>query len=96
MPFQRLYVVHTPHLIQAIQSKANSATFVLNLLEFGILFSGLNKDSQSTFRNAFGNKENDFTLSVHKYLLVGDSLRAATRTAVDRLSVSSSNSFTED
>jgi hypothetical protein len=46
MPFQGLYIVHTPDLIQTIQSKANAAIFVHNLLDFGMLFSGLNKESQ--------------------------------------------------
>jgi hypothetical protein len=93
IPFQRLYVVHTPHLIQAIQNKANAATFIPNLLDFGMLFSGLNKDSQTKLRNAFGLKGNGFTMSVHRYLLSGESLKAATRTAVDRLSASLPNSF---
>ena len=93
MPFQRVYVVHAPHLIQVIQSKANVATFVPNLLDFGMLFSGLNKDSQTTLRNAFGLQGNGFTMSVHKYLLSGPSLKAATRTAVSRLSASLPNHF---
>jgi hypothetical protein len=88
MPFQRLYVVHAPHLIQVIQSKANATTFVPNLLDFGMLFSGLNKDSQTTLRNAFGLQGNGFTMSIHKYLLSGPSLKPATKTAVDRLSAS--------
>jgi hypothetical protein len=91
MPFQRLYVVHAPHLIQVIQSKANATTFVPNLLDFCMLFSGLNKDSETTLRNAFGLQGNDFTMSVHKYLLSGPSLKVATKTAVDRLSGSLSN-----
>jgi hypothetical protein len=93
MPFQRLYVVQTPHFIQAIQSKANAATFIPNLLDFGMLFSGLNADSQTKLRSAFGLKGNGFTMSVHKYLLSGESLKAATRTAVDRLSASLPNSL---
>jgi hypothetical protein len=91
MPFQRLYVVHTPHLIQVIQSKANTTTFVLNLLDFCMLFSGLNKDSQTMLLNAFGLQGNGFTMSVHKYLLSGPSLKAATKTAVDKLSASLPN-----
>jgi hypothetical protein len=91
MPFQRLYVVHAPHLIQVIQSKASATTFVPNLLDFGMLFSGLNKDSQTTLRNAFGLQGNGFTMSVHKYLMSGPSLKAATKTAVDRLSASFPN-----
>lgn len=71
MPFQRLYVVHAPHLIQIIQSKANAKTYVPNLLDFGMLFSGLNTESQTTLRRAFGLKGNGFTMSVHKYLLGG-------------------------
>jgi hypothetical protein len=93
MPLQRLYVVHTPDLIQAIQSKANAAVFVPNLLDFGMLFSGLNQDSQRILRNDFGVHGNGFTMSVHKYLISGPSLNAATRTAVDRLSVSISNNL---
>ncbi|CAO2647593.1 Nn.00g085150.m01.CDS01 [Neocucurbitaria sp. VM-36] len=93
MPFQRLYVVHAPQLIQTIQSKANAATFIPNLLDFGMLFSGLNKESQRTLRNAFGVKGNGFTMSVHKYLLSGSSLKAATMAAVDRLSASLPNNF---
>jgi hypothetical protein len=93
MPFQRLYVVHAPHLIQVIQSKASVATFVPNLLDFGMLFSGVNKDSQAMLRNAFGLQGNGFTMSVHKYLFPGQSLKAATRTAVDRLSARLPNHF---
>lgn len=91
MPFQRLYVVHTPNLIRAIQSKANAATFVPNLLDFGMLFSGLNRDSQKILRKAFKSEGNGFTTSVHKYLLSGLSLNTATRSAVDRLSASLPN-----
>ncbi|KAF1832832.1 cytochrome P450 [Decorospora gaudefroyi] len=93
MPFQRLYVVHAPELIQFIQSKANATTFVPNLLDFGMLFSGLNVDSQRCLRRAFGLQGNAFTMSVHKYLLSGPSLKAATRAAVDRLSASVPNNF---
>jgi hypothetical protein len=85
MPFQRLYVIHAPHLIHAIQSKANARTFVPNLLDFGMLFSGLNKESQATLRKAFGSHGNGFTMAVHKYLSSGDSLKIATQAAIDRL-----------
>ncbi|KAJ4334886.1 hypothetical protein N0V95_009054 [Ascochyta clinopodiicola] len=93
MPFQRLYVVYAPSLIQSIQSKANAQTFIPNLLDFGMLFSGLNTESQTTLRRAFGLKGNGFTMSVHKYLLSGPSLTAATKAAVDRLTASVPNSF---
>ncbi|KAF2030421.1 cytochrome P450 [Setomelanomma holmii] len=96
MPFQRLYVLHTPELIQIIQSKANATTFVPNLLDFGMLFSGLNAESQSILRKAFGKHGNAFTMSVHKYLLSGPSLNTATRTAMDRLSASLPNSFADN
>jgi hypothetical protein len=95
LPFQRLYVVHAAHLIQIIQSKANAATFVPNLLEFGMLFSGLNQDSRRILTKAFGSQGNAFTISVHKYLLSGPSLGIATSTAVDKLSASLPNSFAE-
>ncbi|KAH3913975.1 hypothetical protein HBH56_096770 [Parastagonospora nodorum] len=95
MPFQRLYVVHTSDLIQAIQSKANATTFIPNLLDFGMLFSGMNKRSQGILAKAFGVNGNAFTMSVHKHLLSGPSLRIATSTAVDRLSASLPNNFTE-
>lgn len=95
MPFQRLYVVHAPHLINTIQSKANARTFVPNLLDFGMLFSGLNKESQITLRKAFGVHGNGFTMSVHKYLLSGDSLRVATKAAIDRLTGGLHNSVDE-
>jgi hypothetical protein len=95
MPFQRLYVVHTPLLINAIQSKANASIFLPNLLDFGMLFSGLNRDSQTTLRKAFGLTGNGFSLSVHKYLLSGPSLRSVTRVAVDKLSASLPNNLAE-
>jgi hypothetical protein len=95
MPFQRLYVVHTSDLIQAIHSKANATTFIPNLLDFGMLFSGMNKKSQGILAKAFGINGNAFTMSVHKHLLSGPSLRIATSTAVDRLSASLPNNFTE-
>ncbi|KAE8824005.1 hypothetical protein PTNB73_08963 [Pyrenophora teres f. teres] len=93
MPFQRLYVVYTPNLIRTIQSKANASIFVPDLLDFGMLFSGLNKNSQKMLRKAFKSEGNGFTTSVHKYLLSGPSLNAATRSAVDRLSASLPNDF---
>jgi hypothetical protein len=96
MPFQRLYVVHTPNLIQAIQSKANAATFIPNLLDFGMLFSGMNKQSHSILTKAFEANGNAFTMSVHKYLLSGPSLRAVTTTAVDKLSASLPNNFAKN
>ncbi|KAF1935418.1 cytochrome P450 [Clathrospora elynae] len=96
MPFQRLYIVHAPHLIQIIQSKANAATFVPNLLDFGILFSGLNKDAQISLRKAVSVQGNGFTISVHKYLLSGPSLNTATKAAIDRLSESLPKSFTDN
>jgi hypothetical protein len=95
MPFQRLYVVHTPKLIQAIQNTANAGTFIPNLLDFGMLFSGLNKESQHILRGAFGLKGNSFTMSVHKYLLSGLFLKTATIAAVNRLSASLPNNIAE-
>ncbi|KAH7381244.1 cytochrome P450 [Phaeosphaeria sp. MPI-PUGE-AT-0046c] len=95
VPFQRLYVVHTPSLIQTIQSKANAATFVPNLLDFGMLFSGLNSRSQAILGKSFS-KRNAFTMSVHKYLLSGPSLAAVTSTALDKLSSSLPNTLTGD
>jgi hypothetical protein len=95
MPFQRLYVVHTPHLINSIQSRANASIFLPNLLDFGMLFSGLNRDSQTTLRKAFGLTGNGFSLGVHKYLLSGPSLLVVTRMAVDKLSASLPNNLAE-
>jgi hypothetical protein len=93
MPLQRLYIVHAPNLIQSIQNKANAQTFIPNLLDFGMLFSGLSTESQHTLRTAFGLKGNGFTMSVHKYLLSGPSLKIATKAAVERLTASLPNSF---
>jgi hypothetical protein len=95
MPFQRLYVVHTPYLVDIIQCKANASTFVPNLLDFGMLFSGLNMESQDTLHQAFGRTGNGFSMSVHKYLLSGPPLKIATITAVDKLSVSLPNRLSE-
>jgi hypothetical protein len=88
MPFQRLYVVHTPHLIHIIQSKANASTFVANLLDFGMLFSGLTKESKAALASAFGLSDNAFTQSVHKHLRSDTYLRTTTSNAVERLSAS--------
>lgn len=96
MPFQRLYIVHAPNLIQVIQSKANAQSFIPNLLDFGMLFSGLNTESKHILRRAFGLKGNGFTMSVHKYLLSGPSLQVATKAAVERLTTSLPNSFAKD
>lgn len=93
MPFQRLYVVHAPHLIHAIQSKANAKTYVPNLLDFGMLFSGLNTESRNTLRKQYASKGNGFTLSVHKYMLSGPSLGIATKAAIDVLTASLPNSL---
>lgn len=95
MPFQRLYIVHAPDLIKVIQSKTNSQTFVPNLLDFGMLFSGLNTESQRTLRKAFGVHGNGFTMSVHKHLLAGASLRIATKAAIDRLTSGLTNGVNE-
>ncbi|KAF1912175.1 cytochrome P450 [Ampelomyces quisqualis] len=93
MPFQRLYIVHTPHLIQIIQNKANASTFVPNLLDFGMMFSGLKKESKVTLAGAFGLNGNAFTKSVHKHLLPGASLLATTSNAVEKLCASLPNNL---
>lgn len=93
MPFQRLYIVHAQGLIQTIQNKANAQTFIPNLLDFGMHFSGLNTESQHTLRKAFALKGNGFTMSVHKYLLSGPTLKIATKAAVERLTASLPNNF---
>ena len=79
-----------------MQSKANVATFVPNLLDFGMLFSGLNKRSQKVLASTFSEKGNTFTISIHKYLISGPSLVAVTTTAVNKLSVSLPNSVSAD
>lgn len=85
MPFQRVYVVNTPNIIQVIQAKANASLFVPNLLDFGILFSGLNNDSRKIMKRAVYAEGNVFTSGVHKYLLTGRTLHAASRTAIAKL-----------
>jgi hypothetical protein len=95
MPFQRLYVVHTPYLINVIQSKANVSNFIPNLLDFGMLFSGLDKDAKTTLRRAVGLSGNNFTLSVHKYMLSGPWLKFVTSLAVDKLGSSLPNTLQE-
>jgi hypothetical protein len=93
MPFQRIYVINAAHLIQAVQNKANLTTFVPTLLDFGMLFSGLNQSSKKTLTKAYGVHGNGFTKSVHRYLASGSDLHAATRTAVEKLTVAIRNSF---
>lgn len=93
MPFQKIYVVNTPHLIQVVQNKVNLSTFVPTLLDFGMLFSGLNAKSKKTLVQAYGVHGNGFTQSVHKHLSSGPNLHAATRTAVDRLTTSVRNNL---
>jgi hypothetical protein len=78
-----------------IQNKANAATFIPNLLDFGMLFSGLNTKSRRILTKTFGLQGNAFTTSVHKYLLSGPSLRVATSTAVEKLSASVPNNLAE-
>ncbi|KAF2438088.1 cytochrome P450 [Karstenula rhodostoma CBS 690.94] len=87
MPFQRIYVINAPQLIQVVQSKTNLSTFVPTLLDFGMLFSGLNRTSKDTLTKAYGAHGNGFTKSVHRYLASGLDLHAATRTAVEKLTV---------
>ena len=77
--------MHAPYLIRAIQSKANTKSLVPNLLDFGMLFSGLNKQSQNTLRQAFHAHGNAFSTSVHRYLLSGPTLETVTRAAILRL-----------
>ncbi|KAH7074152.1 cytochrome P450 [Paraphoma chrysanthemicola] len=93
MPFQRLYVVHTPYLIQLIQSKANASKFIPNLLDFGMLFSGLKPESQTVLRESFQLHGNAFTMSVHKYLLSGSTLKVVSRNAIRILSAGLTNCF---
>ncbi|KAJ4299037.1 hypothetical protein N0V90_004281 [Kalmusia sp. IMI 367209] len=93
MPFQRIYVVSAPQLIQAVQNKVNATTFVPTLLDFGMLFSGLSRKSQETLRQAYGIHGNGFTKSVHRHLSSGSTLQAATRTAIDKLSASVPNNL---
>ena len=88
MPFQRFYIVNAPQLIQTIQAKANSSIFVPTLLDFGMLFSGLNWESQDVLRGAFARKGNVFATSVHEYLGGLSTLQAATRAAIHKLSTS--------
>jgi cytochrome P450 len=85
MPFQRIYVINAGRLIQAVQTKANLSTFVPNLLEFGMKFSGLSKEGRKIMNETVNTIGNSFTLSVHQYLLSGDTLRRATGAAVNRL-----------
>ncbi|KAJ4349675.1 uncharacterized protein N0V89_008292 [Didymosphaeria variabile] len=91
MPFQKIYVINAPQLIQAVQNKTNLTTFVPTLLDFGMLFSGLKTRSKQTLTKAFGVHGNGFTKSVHKYLASGSDLQAATRTAVEKLTASTRN-----
>lgn len=94
MPFQKIYVVNAPQLIQAVQNKSQANTFVPTLLDFGMLFSGLNNNSKKILAQAYGIHGNGFTQSVHKHLSSGMDLLAATRTAINRLSASVPNSCT--
>ena len=74
--------------------QSQCSDFHTKSLDFGMLFSGLNSESQNALRNGFELKGNNFSLSVHKYLLSGPSLRIVTRAAVDRLTASLTNKFT--
>jgi cytochrome P450 len=93
MPFQRLYIVYHVDLIRVIQSAAKLTTYVPNLLEFGVLFSGVNSDSRKLIREMFAAHGNGFTMSVHKFLTRGMTLQAVTRTAIEKLAASVSTSF---
>ncbi|KAF9729928.1 25-hydroxycholesterol 7-alpha-hydroxylase 1 [Paraphaeosphaeria minitans] len=95
MPFQRIYVINAPQLIQVVQNKSNLATFVPTLLDFGMLFSGLSRRSKDTLTKAYGSHGNGFTKSVHKHLASGSDLHAATRTAVEKLTVGIRYSFVD-
>lgn len=93
VPLQRLYIVNAPDLIQIIQAKTNVSTFISNLLDFGLLFSGVDKKSETLLRNRFADKGNTFTASIRKYLGQESALEVASRHALDQLSASISNSF---
>lgn len=60
-----------------------------------MLFSGLNAKSQAALREGFALHGNGFSMSVHKYLLAGESLKVATKSAIDRLTGSLSNRVDE-
>ncbi|PVH98227.1 cytochrome P450 [Periconia macrospinosa] len=92
MPGQRVYVVSGTQLVQSIQSKANASTFVANLLDFGILFSGMSKDAKEVLKAGYSHG-NQFTASVHKYLLFGPTLKAASSIAVEKLTAGMQNGF---
>jgi cytochrome P450 len=93
MPFQRMYIVNAAELIRVIQSKANLTTFVPNLLDFGMLFSGVNHESRTLIHEKFAAQGNGFTMSVHKFLAQGSMLQVASRSAIDKLAASVPNRF---
>jgi hypothetical protein len=93
MPFQRMYIVNAAELIRIIQTKANLTTFIPNLLDFGLLFSGVNKESRKLICERFAVQGNGFTMSVHKFLTRGSTLQDACQTAVNKLAASVPNSF---
>ena len=93
MLLQRIYVITAPDLIRTIQLKTNLTTFVSNLLDFGLLFSGVNNESRELINEKYAKQGNAFTMSVHKFLTQGPALQVASRTAVDKLATNIPNSF---
>lgn len=93
MPFQRMYIVNGAELIRIIQTKANLTTFVPNLLDFGLLFSGVDKESRKLISETYATQGNGFTISVHKFLVQGPTLQDACQTAVAKLAACVPSSF---
>jgi hypothetical protein len=85
VPLHRLYVVNAPELIHAVQSRANALTLVPNLLDFGMLFSGVDAKSRRILNGLGYHNANPLTKATNKWLNSKSSLEAVTRTALGEL-----------
>jgi hypothetical protein len=95
VPFQRLYIINAPHIIQSVECRANRVSFVSNLLDFGILYSGVTKRSENLLREAYRHSGNSFTAIVHKTLLSKVSLMSITSDAVNILNKDLANTISQ-
>jgi hypothetical protein len=70
-------------------------SFVSNLLDFGILYSGVTKRSENLLREAYRDNGNSFTAIVHKTLLSKVSLMSITSDAVNILNKDLENTISQ-
>ncbi|KAH7127206.1 cytochrome P450 [Dendryphion nanum] len=84
MPFIRQYIINSPSMIHHAQRQIDQLTFGPVALDFGFLFSGLNKQSQAILREKYEHG-NAFVTTINIQLRQGYSLNVMTSAAIQTL-----------